>query len=45
MKLSDTAVISTLAGLHDGGIGKYEECDVASKFADIVIPKALDYYY
>jgi len=41
---SDDSVLSTLAGLHDKGVGQFEECALATKFANIVIPKVLEYY-
>lgn len=37
--VSDSAAMAFGAGLHDGGKGKYEPCDVARKLAGIVIPK------
>lgn len=44
MKVGKEGMVSALAGLHDGGIGKYEECELATEFANIVIPKVLEYY-
>lgn len=37
--VTDRSVLSFLAGVHDSGKGRYETCDVATKLANIVIPK------
>lgn len=37
--VTGTAAMAFLAGLHDGGKGRYEPCDVARRLAEIIIPK------
>ena len=37
--VTETATMAFGSGLHDGGKGRYEPCEVARKLADIVIPK------
>nr|WP_281170520.1 DUF3558 domain-containing protein [Actinokineospora enzanensis] len=37
--INSTSLLVFSAGLQDSGKGKYEECDVATKLANVVIPK------
>ncbi|MGQ0837166.1 DUF3558 domain-containing protein [Actinokineospora sp.] len=37
--ISDSSTMSFAVSVHDSGEGKYEPCDVATRLANIVIPK------
>jgi hypothetical protein len=37
--MTETDTMAFGSGLHDGGKGRFEPCDVARRLADIVIPK------
>lgn len=39
-----TATVATLAGVLSKGEGEYDECDLATRMANIVIPKVLQEY-
>jgi hypothetical protein len=40
--VTDNAMISGSALVHDSGEGKYKPCDVAKQFIEIIISKAMD---
>ena len=40
--VTDDAMLSGSAGVHDSGDGKYTPCEVAKQFIDIIIPKVMD---
>lgn len=40
--VTDSAMLSGGASVHDSGEGKYTSCDVAKQFIDIIVPKVLD---
>jgi hypothetical protein len=39
--VTEKSALSFLAGVHDRGKGRYETCDLATKLANIVIPKMI----
>jgi hypothetical protein len=44
VEVGKTATVATLAGVLSKGEGKYDECDLATRMANIVIPKVLQEY-
>jgi hypothetical protein len=42
--VGNTATVATLAGVLTKGEGEYDECDLATRMANIVIPKVLQEY-